>query len=73
MYFHLFIPHPRHVSYCHFACHIHFFFAYVPFFYLSDFCFDFIDYHLAVLLFVLVIRNVIDLRCSNPTPLYRVL
>jgi len=39
MYFNHFIPHPRHVSYSHFACHIHFLFAYVLFFVLlTQYC-----------------------------------
>jgi hypothetical protein len=45
----------------------------MSYFYLSDFCFDFISYLLAVLLFVLALRSIIDLSRSNPSPLYTVL
>jgi hypothetical protein len=73
MYFHLFIPHPRATFLTLILPVVFISCLLMSHFYLSDFCIDFISYLLAVLLFVLVPRNIIDLRCSNPIPLYRVL
>jgi len=72
MYFRLFIPHPR-ATFLTLILPVVFIACFMSHFDLSDFCIDLISYLLAILLFVLVLRNITDLRCSNPTPLYRVL